>query len=117
MARESKPSGQRLVIHTAASRADLISIYVYNDMSYGEAHAERYIDFLNGEMQELADEPTSGNRIEAFPDTLVYLAKTRARISANGYRIFYRLVTDGIEIIRILHTRMDWPIHLAESEL
>ena len=54
MARKTNPSGKRLVRHTAASRMDLISVYLYNETSYGEAHADRYLAFLESEMDDLA---------------------------------------------------------------
>lgn len=111
MARKDQQS-QRLVHHTAGSRADLISIYIYNDASYGESHAQNYLDFLEAQLQGLANNPATGRLLDDYPGVRVFLAKTRPRRQAAGYRIFYREVADGIEVIRVLHTSRDYPRQL-----
>lgn len=98
----------RIVHHTIGSRYDLISIYQYNEAVYGIRHAEKYLDFLDAQMSLLALDPTIGSIVEQYPDIKVYLAKIKPHRKINGHRIFYREVADGIEIIRVLHTSMEW---------
>jgi len=108
MATEDNPPKQRIVHHTAGSRFDLISVYQYNEVTYGKEHAERYLDFIDGQLSFLAEHPAAGHIVEQHPSIRVYTAKVRQRRAANGHRIFYRLIPEGIEIIRILHTAMNW---------
>ena len=115
MARKAHPSGQRLVHHTAASRIDLIAVYLHNETSYGEDYADQYLKFLDAEMDALAQCPEIGRTVEGFKKIRVHIVKSRPRRKAHGYRIFYREVTDGIEIIRVLHTRRDWPEYIEEE--
>lgn len=109
MARKDRFGSQRLVLHTSASRRDLISIYLYNSTSYGELHADRYLRFLEDEMARLAKRPELGKHVQDFPGISVHVAKVTPKRTAHGHRIFFREVDMGIEIIRILHTAMNWP--------
>ena len=93
---------------------DLITVYLYNEISYGEEHADQYLEFLDAEMDDLAQSPTFGSTIEDFPGIRVFTAKNPRRKQVSGYRIFYREVEGGIEIIRVLHTSMFWPKHLPK---
>jgi toxin ParE1/3/4 len=112
MATEDNTAERRIVLHTAGSRLDLISIYQYNEVIYGAGHAERYLDFLDSQMQFLADHPGSGRTVEQRPGVRVFVARVRQRRSAAGHRVFYREMANGIEVIRVLHTAMNWPDHL-----
>jgi plasmid stabilization system protein ParE len=77
MAKEDNSEG-RLVYHTAGSRLDLISIYQYNEVIYGEDHAERYLDFLDSQITRLAQNPVIGRKVEQHPEVRVHLAKLAA---------------------------------------
>ncbi len=111
----AKENQQRVVLHTSASRADLISIYFYNETSYGEAHAEAYIEFLIREMERIAAGEVMGKHVEDYPGVRTYIAKIRSSRSSHGHRILFREVEGGIEVIRVLHTAMNFPAHLPNK--
>ncbi len=112
MAEEPKGPGQRLVLHTPASRADLVSIYIYNLNRYGESHVDAYLNFLNEFSFLVASDPAGGLEVEGFAGVRCEVAKSNKGKSKHGDRFFYREVELGIEVIRVLHTRMDWLKHL-----
>lgn len=107
MAQEDRSPSKRIVMQTPASRADLMSIYIYNETSYGAAHADRYIAFLQRHMERAALRPNEGKVVEDVPEARMILAKWNPRRRAAGHRIFYRLVEGGIEVLRIVHTAQD----------
>ena len=108
MAEKDSKASQRLVLHTAGSRMDMASIYLRNEIAYGETHAERFMDFLDDAIEQLAQTPSHANLIEGYDEVRIHLVKSSRRRQAYGYRVFFRQVGVGIEIIRILHTSMDW---------
>ena len=105
---------QRLVIHTSGSRGDLIMIYLYNFTTYGEVAAEGYLRFLEAKLQSIANDPRIGSTVEDFPGVFAFLVRVRPRRGKHGHRVFYKRTDSGIEVIRILHTAMNWSEHLPE---
>ncbi|MCP1535986.1 type II toxin-antitoxin system RelE/ParE family toxin [Methylorubrum extorquens] len=68
--------------------------------------AERYIRLLAGGFDRLAEDPARGLRADE-------IRKGYFRLSVGSHVLFYRLGADGgIEVIRILHGRMDFKRHL-----
>jgi len=107
--------GKRVVIHTAASRMVLASIYFYNETSYGEAHADRFLAFVENRLRAIAEQPNTGRFVADMPGIQCSTIKKSAKRSSFGYRVFYRTTQEGIEVIRILHTRMSWNAQELES--
>lgn len=99
--------GKCLVLHTEQSRSDLVSIFAYNLLTYGDDHASAFISFLEDQMQALAESPLIGAVVERPEGVRLHIVKRRARKQAHGYRVFYKLVPNGIELIRILHSATD----------
>ena len=85
---------------------DLDSIWLYTLETWSAEQADLYYHQLVKACQDIANRP-------------VYLDKEYKEIMSGlfGHRIykhliFYILVEDGVEIIRILHERMDFGRHL-----
>jgi toxin ParE1/3/4 len=87
------------VLRKALARADLIDIWNYvADVS--PAKADRLLDTINKECQTLARFPKMGRaRNELGPSLRSF--------PVGNYVIFYREVSKGIEIIRVLHGARD----------
>ena len=64
------------------------------------ANADAFIDRLYETLQSLACQPGSGRRREE-------LAPGMQSFPYGRYIIFYRALTDAIEIVRILHSARD----------
>jgi plasmid stabilization system protein ParE len=109
---ESPRESERIIEITEAAQYDLAGIDNATAAMWGEAQAERYIAYLRETVAYLVDDPTLGYPIDQRPGYYVYTAKYSKRRAAKGHRIFYRQIENGIRIIRILHTSMNWPDHL-----
>ena len=80
---------------------DLEDIWSYTVDTWSERQADLYYEMLIGFCQHIADNPACGR-------SYVDIAEDLYGLIANKHIIFYRLVSQGeIEIVRILHGRMD----------
>ena len=90
---------------TPAARADLDSIWDYTVSTWDMVQAEAYLQTLLHTMQTLADTPGLGRSIEDIRPG--YL-----KFPAASHVIYYRSCDGGIDVIRILHKRMDVDRHI-----
>jgi toxin ParE1/3/4 len=81
---------------------DLENIWQYTFENWSIEQADKYINFILNELEHLADYPESGKDFHSIRQNYRY-SKIKSHI------IFYRISEfDGpIEIIRVLHERMD----------
>ena len=87
------------------ARADLAGIWRYTATRWNDAQADRYLALLNREINAIALDPRLGLPCD----------EARAgyrRRSAESHAIFYRVAKGNIEIMRVLHQRMDARWHL-----
>jgi len=80
---------------------DLNDIWVYTFYKWSKEQADRYYDLIIGEIEFIADNYLIGKSAEQ--------TRKNYRMSRiKSHLIFYRKVDDEIvEIVRILHQRMD----------
>ena len=80
---------------------DISGIWDYTYDIWSEKHADRYYELLLDTFQKIARNPGIGRKYEQiFPDILGF--------KVGKHIIFYQLLTTHeIEIVRILHGRMD----------
>lgn len=90
----------RYVINVLASQ-DLNEIADYFADNSLEA-GERFFRAFNRKCQQLVAFPNSGKSYAAIRPGL-------RGLSLEGYIIFYRILDDGIEILRIVSGRRDFP--------
>jgi toxin ParE1/3/4 len=85
----------------AAARADLKGIARYTQQTWGREQRNRYLTEMDQTFVRLAENPELGEACDRV--------RAGYRIFPVGnHRIFYRLGADkAVEIIRILHKRMD----------
>ena len=99
--------GSRLRLNPKAS-ADLDGIFLYTAQRWSSEQADRYfldididIDIdIDSAMQLLARSPELGLRVDGIRPGFY-------RYRVRSHLIFYRRVDDGIEVMRVLHQRMD----------
>lgn len=89
----------RRVIHTRRAREDLLSIWSYIAAD-SPAAADRLLDAIDHRCALLADNPKLG---PARPEITPELRYSPVR----SYLIFYREVSEGIEVVRVLHGARD----------
>lgn len=94
----------QLVI-TPAAKADLKEIYQYGLRQWGQAQSDSYLENLKDHFWSLTEQPLMGvERSELLPGT--------RSLPIESHALFYRVTTDTVEIIRVLHGRQDPHPHL-----
>lgn len=87
---------------------DLSKIWDYTYEVWSESQADKYYELIIETCQEIADRPTIGKSYKEISNEIFGL-------SVGKYIVFYReLNPKEIEIIRILHGRMDLKNRLDE---
>jgi len=93
----------RLIFAPRAAR-DIDEIYDFTAERWGAARAASYIGTLRGRCEALA-------RGEVRGHDAGHIRAEYRRLNAESHVIFYRPAGDSIEIVRILHGRMDFNRH------
>jgi toxin ParE1/3/4 len=96
----------RYVINALASR-DLNAIADYFAENSLEA-GSRFFNAFNRKCQQLVAFPKSGKSYAMIRPDL-------RGLTLDGYVIFYRILDDGIEILRVVSGRRDFPTLFEES--
>lgn len=92
---------------TNAAKADLKSIGRYTEKAWGREQRNRYLALLDASMHDLADNPTLGRDCSE-------IRVGYRRFRTGKHLLFYRQIEpDQIEIVRILHERMDVEVRLS----
>lgn len=90
---------------TPAARRDLSRIWDYSEERWGLQQAEVYLRDLQTCLERLADDPRRGRpRDEVRPGY-------RSRAVGN-HVVFYVVSDGGVDVIRVLHQRMDPDRHV-----
>lgn len=80
---------------------DLNNIWIYTFNKWSKSQADRYYSLIIDEIKFVADNFYLGKSIE-------YIKKGYRVVKVKSHLIFYRKRSDNvIEIVRILHQRMD----------
>jgi toxin ParE1/3/4 len=80
---------------------DLSKIWEYTFEVWSENQADKYYELLTSCFQELVRKPTIGKHYHEIDNSILGLR-------VGKHIVFYRVANSGdIEIIRILHQRMD----------
>ena len=94
----------QLVIAPAA-KTDLKDIYQYGLRQWGQAQSDSYLNHLKEHFWSLTEQPLMGvERPELLPGA--------RSLPIESHTLFYRVTTDTVEIIRVLHGRQDPQRHL-----
>ena len=93
---------------TRRARQDLLNIGRYTSKRWGRKQRDTYLREIDGRFSSLARNPSLGRAYDHV--------KEGYRVFAVGkHLIFYRHISTGIEIVRVLHERMDVPGRLDEN--
>lgn len=80
--------------------SDLDEIWLYTVEKWSVEQANRYYNLIIDEINYICKKPTAGRRLE---DT----RKGYQVSKVKSHLIFYRVVKNVVEVVRILHERMD----------
>ncbi len=87
------------------AQEDLDEIWDYTAEHWGIDQAEAYIRLLQGAIETVASDPRKGRPCDE-------VRVGYRKYSAGSHVVFYRSIKAGIDIVRILHGRMDFERHL-----
>jgi len=85
---------------TPRAEADLREIWLYSFKKWSEEQADRYLHELESGMLRLIDNPQFGKKRDDV--RMGYRS-----LQVNRHIVFYRMMGGQIEIVRILHARME----------
>lgn len=87
------------------AQTDLDDIWDYTADRWGLDQAEAYTRDLWQRIEAAAARPAMGQDCSDIRPGYY-------KISCGSHILFYRLIADGIDIVRILHERMDFARHI-----
>jgi toxin ParE1/3/4 len=87
---------------------DLISIGRYTQQTWGREQRNKYLSMLDNGFYTIAQQPEIGVACD-------FIRSGYRKYHVGRHLIFYRISTTHIEIVRILHERMDIPNHLVKN--
>jgi toxin ParE1/3/4 len=90
-------SGYRL---TPAAQRDLSSIWDFTQERWDIRQAETYVNEIRAAIERIAVDPRRGRTCDEIRDGY-------HRYSIGSHVLFYVEGSDGVEVIRVLHQRMD----------
>ena len=80
---------------------DLEEIWIYTYQNWSVEQADRYYNLIIDEIEFLSSNPLSGRSMD-------YIKEGYRVSKVKSHLVFYKIITNAaIEIIRILHQRMD----------
>lgn len=90
---------------TPAARRDLSSIWDYTQERGDQRQAETYVNEIRAAVERIADDPGRGRTCDEIREGY-------RRYSIGSHLLFYVERPGGVDVIRILHQRMDPSRHL-----
>jgi toxin ParE1/3/4 len=88
-----------------SARIDLREIWAFSLAEWGQVQADRYIADIEARFRAVAEDPNAGQACDQ-------IRKGHFRIRAGSHFVFYRLDEGQVSIVRILHQRRDFRLHL-----
>jgi toxin ParE1/3/4 len=94
---------------TTMAKADLKGIAIYTQDKWGRGQRDEYLTMLDAFFHRLAANPLKGKDCSDIRNGY-------RKLNAGSHVIFYhKMLNDSIEIVRILHGRMDIETRLSGS--
>lgn len=90
---------------TPAAQQDLSSIWDFTQERWDIRQAETYVAEIRLAIERIADDPVRGRACDEIREGY-------RRYSIGSHLLFYVESADGVDVIRILHQRMDPTRHL-----
>lgn len=90
---------------TPAAQRDLSSIWDFTEERWGVNQAEIYIAEIRAAVERVADDPRRGRACDEIRDGY-------RQYGIASHLLFYVESAEGVDVVRILHQRMDPTRHL-----
>jgi toxin ParE1/3/4 len=86
------------IVKQQLAESDLIEIWRYSYLKWGEAQADHYLDMLETGISRLATQPCLGTDCSE-------IRKSYRCLTIQQHLVFYTTAKDHIRIIRVLHKK------------
>lgn len=97
----------RKIHKQALANKDLHAIWLYSFKNWGEKQADKYFDELQVAFNLIAENPEIGVSCD-------YIREGYLQYHINRHVVFYRMTSDKIHIVRVLHDSMNFKTHLQK---
>lgn len=87
------------------AQADIDKIWDYTAERWDSEQADRYVHSLREAVETVAADPRRGRSLEG-------VRKGYFKFAAASHFLVYRVASSHVEIVRVLHQRMDLARHL-----
>jgi toxin ParE1/3/4 len=87
------------------ARDDLDGVWDHTARGWGSDQAERYLRRIAEAVGLIAEAPTIGRNCD-------HVRQGYRKYPVGSHVLFYREIDDGVDVVRILHQRMDFDRHL-----
>ncbi len=88
-----------------AAHADLDGIWNYTQRTWGDQQADAYLRMLAAAFVSLCASPGLGRQRDELHPGL--------RMFRSGKHLIFYLATEPLDVVRVLHERMDFSAHLG----
>lgn len=88
-----------------AADLDLVDIYTYTAIKFGQNQADNYLMGIDDMLNALASNPMLGKERNEIVNGL-------CAIPYEAHIVFYRLMPDRLRVVRVLHASRDFTKHL-----
>lgn len=95
----------RATLLSPRAQSDVREIWAYSRDRWGDKQAETYVRQIQSGLRTLATNPRRGRPCD-------HIRAGYFRFSVEQHVVFYRLTEEAIDVVRILHQRMDFDRHL-----
>ena len=90
---------------TPRAQSDLDEIWDYTADRWGLDQAETYTRQIAKDIQKVAERPSLGSECKE-------VRRGYRQYPSGSHVLFYRTTDSGIDVVRILHERMDYERHI-----
>lgn len=87
------------------AQADVDEIWNYTAQRWGDDQAERYLRGIADAVALIAETPERGRPCD-------HVREGYRKYPVGSHVLFYRMTARGVDVVRILHQRMDFDRHL-----
>ncbi len=94
------------LVYALGASNDLKEIWFWNAQQHGVSHADRYIAFLKGRIDELRGNYQRGRTVGTRPD--LHYILIRRRSGGHGHVAVYTLTENEVRVLNVFHTAQDW---------
>jgi toxin ParE1/3/4 len=95
----------RAYVLSPSAQRDLDEMWYYTCASWGKERADAYVGLIRSALLSIATFPHLGR-------DCVSVRAGYKKYPSGSHMLFYRLIDNGIDVIRILHQNMDTDRHI-----